>query len=200
MEALRQQATTKWAASATGAAHERLIALGAQPLGYAGEVIEDLAALLAEVPLFSGLGAAAIERLGTILSVYEVRPAVTLEREGEEGDFMMLLMQGVIDVLRRNRHDYPSRIAVAHAGQALGEMSMLDGEPRFSSCVALEPSRIAVLTRDEFQKLAAEDPVLANRILLNVVRLLSERLRQASLQLVAQLEAARDPDAVAGTA
>ena len=113
---------------------------------------------------------------------------------------MMLLMQGVIDVLRRNRHDYPSRIAVAHAGQALGEMSMLDGEPRFSSCVALEPSRIAVLTRDEFQKLAAEDPVLANRILLNVVRLLSERLRQASLQLVAQLEAARDPDAVAGTA
>lgn len=200
MEALRQQSTEKWAASATGAAHERLIALGAQPLGYANEVVDDLVTLLSDVPIFSGLGAPAIERLGSILSIYEVRPAVTLVREGEEGDFMMLLMQGVIDILRRNRHDYPSRIAVAHAGQALGEMSMLDGEPRFSSCVALEPSRIAVLTKDEFQQLAAEDPVLANRILLNVVRLLSERLRQASLQLVAQLEAVRDPDARADSA
>ena len=33
---------------------------------------------------------------------------------------MILLMTGMVDVLRKNRFNYPARIAVAHAGQALG--------------------------------------------------------------------------------
>ena len=105
---------------------------------------------------------------------------------------MMLLMTGMIDVLRRNRYNYPSRIAVAHAGHALGEMSMFDGEPRFASCVTLEHSRIAVLTRDALVLVLSDEPKLGNKILLKLVQLLSERLRQTSAKLVSYLEAARD--------
>lgn len=173
--------------------HERLLAMGMRPVGRASEYAEEIHALMAKTPLFSGLDIDETTKLGRFMYVYEAPPGITMISEGENGDFMMLLMSGMIDVLRRNRFNYPSRIAVAHAGHALGEMSMFDGEPRFASCVTLEYSRIAVLTRDALMLVLTDEPKLGNKILLKLVQLLSERLRQTSAKLVSYLEAAREP-------
>ncbi|MBN9463939.1 MAG: cyclic nucleotide-binding domain-containing protein [Burkholderiales bacterium] len=184
--------TSAAAASGKRTPHERLLALGLRPVGRASEFADQIHALMAKTPLFSGLDMAETRKLGTFMYVYEAPPGVTVINEGETGDFMMLLMQGMVDVLRRNRYNYPSRIAVAHSGHSLGEMSMFDGEPRFASCVTLENSRIAVLTRDALMLVLGEEPKLGNKILLKLVQLLSERLRQTSAKLVSYLEAARD--------
>lgn len=173
--------------------HERLLAMGMRPVGRASEYAEEIHALMAKTPLFSGLDIDETTKLGRFMYVYEASPGITMISEGENGDFMMLLMTGMIDVLRRNRYNYPSRIAVAHAGHALGEMSMFDGEPRFASCVTLEHSRIAVLTRDALMLVLTDEPKLGNKILLKLVQLLSERLRQTSAKLVSYLESAREP-------
>ncbi len=172
--------------------HERLLSMGLRPIGRASEFYDEIHTLMAKTPLFSGLDIDETRKLGAFMYVYEAPPGVTMISEGETGDFMMLLMSGMIDVLRRNRYNYPSRIAVAHAGHALGEMSMFDGEPRFASCVTLEYSRIAVLTRDALMLVLNDEPKLGNKILLKLVQLLSERLRQTSAKLVSYLEAARE--------
>ncbi|MFK7965423.1 MAG: Crp/Fnr family transcriptional regulator [Burkholderiaceae bacterium] len=172
--------------------HERLLALGLKPVGRASEYSEQIFSLMAKTPLFSGLDAEETRKLGAFMYVYEAPAGVTLINEGETGDFMMLLMTGMVDVLRRNRYNYPSRIAVAHSGHALGEMSMFDGEPRFASCVTLEQSRVAVLTRDAMMLVLSDEPKLGNKIMLKLVQLLSERLRQTSAKLVSYLEAARE--------
>ena len=172
--------------------HERLLALGLKPIGRASEFADEIYGLMSKTPLFSGLDIDETRRLGAFMYVYEAPAGVTVINEGETGDFMMLLMVGMVDVLRRNRYNYPSRIAVAHAGHALGEMSMFDGEPRFASCMTLEPSRIAVLTRDALMLVLQEEPKLGNKILLKLVQLLSERLRQTSAKLVGYIEAARE--------
>lgn len=172
--------------------HERLVSIGATAIGPADEFATDIHALIRATPLFESLDVGQTRRLASFMSVYELDAGVTLIREGESGDFMLLLMHGMIDVLRRNRFNYPARIAVAQAGQAVGEMSMFDGEPRFASCVTLEHSRFAVLDRDSLLRLLDDDAVLGNKILLRLVQLLSERLRQTSARLVSYLEAARD--------
>jgi len=172
--------------------HERLLAMGLRPVGRASEFYDEIHTLMAKTPLFSGLDIDETRKLGAFMYVYEAPPGVTMISEGEAGDYMMLLMSGMIDVLRRNRYNYPSRIAVAHPGHALGEMSMFDGEPRFASCVTLEYSRIAVLTRDALMLVLNDEPKLGNKILLKLVQLLSERLRQTSAKLVSYLEAARE--------
>ncbi len=180
------------AGSSRSTPHERLIALGLKPIGRASEFADQIHTLMARTPLFSGLDIDETRTLGAFMYVYEAPPGVTVINEGETGDFMVLLMQGMVDVLRRNRYNYPSRIAVAHAGHALGEMSMFDGEPRFASCVTLEYSRIAVLTRDALMLVLQDEPKLGNKILLKLVQLLSERLRQTSAKLVSYLEASRE--------
>ena len=186
------QASAPVAGSGKRTPHERLLALGLKPVGRASDFAEEIHGLMAKTPLFSGLDIDETRKLGTFMYVYEAPPGATIINEGEAGDFMLLLMQGMVDVLRRNRYNYPSRIAVAHSGHSLGEMSMFDGEPRFASCVTLENSRIAVLTRDALMLVLGEDAKLGNKILLKLVQLLSERLRQTSAKLVSYLEAARD--------
>lgn len=172
--------------------HERLLSLGLKPVSRGSDFIGEIQELMARTPLFSDLDREQTRRLGVFMFVYEVPAGVTLINEGESGDFMLLLMRGMVDVLRRNRYNFASRIAVANAGHALGEMSMLDGEPRFASCVTLEPCRIAVLTRDALLLVLQEEPRLGNKILLKLVQLLSERLRQTSAKLVSYIEAARE--------
>ena len=172
--------------------HERLLALGLKPVGRASEYSDQIYNLMSKTPLFSGLDLDETRKLGAFMYVYEAPAGITLIQEGESGDFMMLLMNGMVDVLRRNRYNYPSRIAVAHSGHALGEMSMFDGEPRFASCVTLEQSRVAVLTRDAMMLVLSDEPKLGNKIMLKLVQLLSERLRQTSAKLVSYLEASQE--------
>ena len=191
-EAAGQSQAPAKAAGSKQTPHERLLAMGLRPVGRASEFYDEIHTLMSKTPLFSGLDVDETRKLGAFMYVYEASPGVTMISEGEAGDYMMLLMSGMIDVLRRNRYNYPSRIAVAHPGHALGEMSMFDGEPRFASCVTLEYSRIAVLTRDALMLVLHDEPKLGNKILLKLVQLLSERLRQTSAKLVSYLEAARE--------
>jgi len=172
--------------------HERLSALGLRPIGRASEHADEIHALMSKTPLFSGLLIEETRRLCGFMFVYEAPAGVTLINEGDPGDFMVLLMDGMVDVLRRNRYNFPSRIAVAHAGHALGEMSMFDGEPRFASCVTLETCRVAVLTLEALMLVLHDQPKLGNKILLKLVQLLSDRLRQTSAKLVSYLETARE--------
>lgn len=172
--------------------HERLVALGLAEAGDAIAHASEIHELMLQTPLFAGLSIEDTRKLGAYMRIYQAEPGITLINEGEPGDFMMLLMDGLIDVLRRNRYDYPARIALGQPGHALGEMSMFDGEPRFASCVTLEPCRMAVLSRDALMQVLEDEPALGNRILLKLVQLLSDRLRQTSSKLVSYLEAARD--------
>jgi CRP/FNR family transcriptional regulator, cyclic AMP receptor protein len=167
--------------------HARWLAQGITEAGLGIDFAEDIDALMGKTPLFSGLQGHESRMLAAAMRVYDVPAGLAMINEGEAGDFMILLMHGSVDVWRRGDSNARTRIAVAQAGQALGEMSMLDGEPRFASCVAVDPCRIAVLTRDALMQVLSDAPALGNRILLKLVQLLSERLRQTSAQLVAVL-------------
>ena len=70
----------------------------------------------------------------------------------------------------------------------LGEMSMIDGEPRFATCIASQLTVFAVLTRDSMAKIILDDRSLGSKILINMVTMLSLRLRQTSARLLRVME------------
>ena len=73
----------------------------------------------------------------------------------------------------------------------LGELALLDGEPRFASCIALEPTRFAVLDRATLTWMIQHEPRLGAKILVKLVHLLAQRLRNTSSKLVTYMEASR---------
>ena len=172
----------------TAAAFE---ARGMRSLGPAQALAEEMHRLVAHSPLIEELTLAEVTALGEYMEVYEAGPQVTIIGEGEVGDYMIMVISGTIDVMKRDRDGAPSRIAVVQSGHALGEMSMLDGEPRFASCVSVENTRFAVLTRRSLSVVIRDKPGLGAKILVKLVHILSQRLRNTSMKLVSTMESLR---------
>jgi CRP-like cAMP-binding protein len=86
-------------------------------------------------------------------------------------------------------------IATVEPGRSLGEMSMIDGEPRFATCVALEPTLIAVLRRENLARVVVEQPLIGAKIMMELVLMLSQRLRATSNRLMEMLDEKGHPGA-----
>jgi CRP-like cAMP-binding protein len=91
-------------------------------------------------------------------------------------------------VRKRDRFNTPQLIAVVEPGHALGEMSMIDGEPRFATCVAVDEVLVAVLDRESLARIIVEQPMLGAKVLMELVLMLSQRLRATSDRLMLLLD------------
>ncbi|MDB5805438.1 MAG: cyclic nucleotide-binding protein [Betaproteobacteria bacterium] len=157
-------------------------------LGNAVGYAEKIRQVVGHNALFDDFTVEDLKHLGPYMHVYRAPPHGRIIVEGERGDFMAFTIDGLVDVTKKDRWDVVKRIAVVQAGAALGEMSMIDGEARFASCAAIEATTFAVLTRVKLQELITNEPRLASKILMKLVYMLSQRLRQTSAKLVNYLE------------
>ncbi|HEX8987507.1 MAG TPA: cyclic nucleotide-binding domain-containing protein, partial [Rhodocyclaceae bacterium] len=128
---------------------------------------------------------------------YRVPAGSEIIREGERGDFMLLLIEGSMEIAKKDHRGLPVQIGDASPGKTLGEMSVIDGEPRFASCISVEQSIIAVLGREELLRLIAERPQLGVKLVMRMAILLNQRLRQISVQYMKVLDQLRSKEVAA---
>jgi len=155
-----------------------------ESLGDATKFAEQMRALIPKCRLLENFSGAEVLLLAHFMVVYKAEPGVEIIREGDGGDFMLMLVEGKVEVHKRDRWNTPQLIAVVEAGKTLGEMSMIDGEPRFATCVAAEPTVLAVLDRENLARIIVEQPMLGAKILMELVLMLSQRLRTTSGRLL----------------
>jgi CRP-like cAMP-binding protein len=167
-----------------------------ESLGSASQFAARIHSLITFSPLFENFNLADVSLLAEFMQVYRSEPGIEIIREGETGDFVVFLIEGRIEVFKQDRWNAPRLIALIGAGQSFGEMSMIDGEPRFASCVAAEPCMMAVLTRDSLARIILEEPTLGSKILMELVLMLSQRLRQTSSKLIDYMDREKDQGAL----
>ncbi|MBL8335248.1 MAG: cyclic nucleotide-binding domain-containing protein [Rhodoferax sp.] len=126
--------------------------------------------------------------LGKLMPRVRARAGQVLIREGEVGDWMLLLLAGTVDVVKTAQGGSVSRLAVIKQGAAVGEMSMLDSAPRYATCVAIDEVQAGVLTRSVIARLIQEHPAIGAKLLVKLTQLLAQRLRNTSNQLVKLLQ------------
>lgn len=161
---------------------------GFRSMGDATPFAAQIRAVVGHNALFDDFTETDLRQLGPFMKVFVAPPAGTIIREGDPGDFMLFVIAGLVDVTKTDRWGNVKRIAVVRGGQALGEMSMIDGEARFASCTAIEDTTFAYLSRPALQSLITSEPRLAAKILMKLVFMLSQRLRQTSSKLVNVIE------------
>jgi CRP/FNR family transcriptional regulator, cyclic AMP receptor protein len=175
----------------TRALEEQLIARGLEVLGRC-EALSHRSELLAVSPLLRDFTPAEADLLGAGMLRVRAQPGQLLIAEGEASDWMMLLLSGTVDVGKRKvgtefDKEAPgdvTRLAVIKEGAVVGEMSMLDGEPRYASCWALSVVEAAVLGRPAVSWLITSHPAVGAKLLVKLTQLLAQRLRNTSSQLV----------------
>lgn len=145
--------------------------------------------LLAGVELFDGLDGPALRALASHMVRREFAAGEAVFREGDPGDWMGVLVSGEIHVCKEADARDTRVVAVESRRRAIGEMALVDGEPRSATCIAAKPSSLLALSRDSYRRLASERPALALEVLHRVARLISRRLRATSGRLVEHLAA-----------
>lgn len=135
------------------------------------------------------------DTLGSLMPRVRARAGQVLIREGEVGDWMLLLLAGTVDVIKTAQGGGVSRLAVIKQGAAVGEMSMLDSAPRYATCVAIDEVQAGVLTRGVIARLIQEHPAIGAKLLVKLTQLLAQRLRNTSNQLVKLLQQQPSPPA-----
>jgi CRP-like cAMP-binding protein len=165
-------------------------------LEYLGDAIgfaNQIHALIPKCILLENFSPAEVRLLAHFMQVYRAEAGMEIIREGEGGDFMLMVVEGRVDVNKRDRWNTPQLIAQVEAGRILGEMSMIDGEARFATCVALEPTLIAVLDRESLARIIVEQPLLGAKLLMELVLMLSQRLRATSQRLLGLMDEHAQP-------
>lgn len=159
-----------------------------ETLGDATGFVDRILEIIQHIHLFEDFERGEIDALARYLRCYRAPPAVEIIAEGAPGDFMLILIDGSVEIVKVDPRGLPQRLAVAGPGKTLGEMSLIDGEPRFASCVTLETTIFAVLNREALIRIVSEEPKIGVKILMELLMLLNQRLRMVSGELMKCME------------
>ena len=135
------------------------------------------------VKLFEDFSKDEIEALCRFMICYAAPTGYRLLNEGDEGDFMLLILTGKVSILKQAESGEDLHLAIAIPGMSLGEMSLIDGSPRSASCDCLVPTDFAVVDRTALNAILVKMPRLANKLLLVLLQLMTSRLRHTSAEL-----------------
>ena len=98
-----------------------------------------------------------------------------LFRQGDAADLMYILVEGEVDILVGN-----TIVDTVEPETVLGEMAMIDAEPRCASVRAKTACRVVPIDQKRFQFLIQQTPYFA----IEVMRILAHRLRKMDRRLL----------------
>jgi CRP/FNR family transcriptional regulator, cyclic AMP receptor protein len=142
--------------------------------------MEDVQAALGTIHLFRGLAPSGLARIAAIAGEETYERNTLVFREGDVGAKLYLILEGKVRISRNLAGMGEEALAVLGAGEAFGEMSLIDDTPRSADAHVHERCRLLVITREAFEDLLFIHKDLAYEILWNFVKILSGRLREAN--------------------
>ena len=131
---------------------------------------------------------AQVKRLAAYMDVYQVPKETLLFYEGDKSTYLVLIVKGQVHVVKFDSQHMPKRIATLGAGKTIGEMTIIDGEPRSASAITAMDATLMVMTADHFNRLIEEWPRVAIVLVLKIAKLMSQYLRQTSGRLIDHVE------------
>ena len=124
--------------------------------------------MLRPVSIFRGLPKSTLFEVARKSVEVTHSPGDTVVRQGDPGDALCIVVEGRVEVLRDGQ-----AVAQLTAGDYFGELSLIDGEPRSATVVALDDVVLLTLKSSDFGALL-EVPYVMNAVMVNLARLVRE--------------------------
>ncbi len=125
-------------------------------------------ALLRHVEIFAHTPGRVLAGLAHVLEEVEFPAGAVLMAAGAVEDWLFIVIDGEVEVVRPDR-----RIRMA-AGSVVGEMEVLDAQPRSATIVAVTPVRAFRLHKSGFDEAIRLRPEIAVGVITELVRRLRE--------------------------
>lgn len=125
-------------------------------------------------PILSLLASTDRESLAKLMTEQSYAPGEIIFKEGDAGDAMYIIWSGRVAVVKGD-FEAPAILGYRGAGEIIGEMALLEDQPRFASVVALDNLRLLKVSRENFEQFLTSNPAIR----MSILEVLSRRLRAA---------------------
>lgn len=122
--------------------------------------IEEKVALLRSVPLFADLDERGLQAIALLTRERDAAAGEVLMREGEPGEEFIVIVEGTVHVEQAGR-----RVRSMLAGGFLGEIALVEHEPRTATATCATACRLLTLGHFEFDRLLVASPDVRARVL-----------------------------------
>jgi CRP/FNR family cyclic AMP-dependent transcriptional regulator len=136
-------------------------------------------AFLGRIAIFAGLPERVLGLIADNMRIVQVVPGAQLLREGEQARSLFVVREGELQILKRGKGGTEYKLAVLKAGDCVGEMALIDIQPRSATARAVGQATLYVLDLAEIGKLYGNDVEAYALLVLNISREISRRLRVA---------------------
>jgi len=137
---------------------------------------DELRERLRSFPLLADVGDAALVRLLSEANWFGLPGGTLLKRDGENNHALFLVVTGSLGVFVEDDNGVRRMVAHIPAGETVGEMSLISGEPHSAQLVALRDSELLRVQPQAFDALITRHP----RVMLNLMRILVRRLHNTT--------------------
>ena len=97
-----------------------------------------------------------------------------LMKQGDAAHSLFVILSGRVSVVREHKDlATPVHLAFLSSGEVVGEMGLLDGEPRSATVSAIEPTLVMEVPQEQLAKVVEENP----EVFAELAKVLSRRLR-----------------------
>jgi len=138
---------------------------------------------LLTLSLFDSFDVNELALLARHMSYIHLQRGEFLFVDGDKGDFMGFVVQGVLEVLKKSETGENIIIARLAKGSSIGEMTLIDKSPRSATVVSRQPTTMITLTAKGFDKLLDKSPSTGVKIIQKISKLLSLNMRRTSSKL-----------------
>lgn len=125
-----------------------------------------------------------IEALASYLRLNHVQKKSVILEEGSSDRSLSIIIRGTVGIYKEDPANHLKLITTIGSGQTVGEMSMIDGSQCSATVIAMEDVTLLTMTKVALNSLINEKPNLAIKLILKLSRILSQRLRMTSSNLV----------------
>jgi CRP/FNR family cyclic AMP-dependent transcriptional regulator len=137
-------------------------------------------ALLRRTRLFAELGEPTLRALAERSVERSFPRHGRLFHQGDPGNGVFVVASGLVKVVVTSEDGEEMVLVTLGPGDAVGELSVVDGGPRSAAAEALDPTVALLITREALLDLAARDPAITEALLRTLGGLLRRLTEQAA--------------------
>jgi CRP/FNR family transcriptional regulator, cyclic AMP receptor protein len=138
---------------------------------------------LKESDFFSDFNEDELKILSRWFKAYSADVGNVVLHEGDKSNCLCIIISGHINIFKAIPNDEELKIAEVIAGESIGEMGIIDGEPFSASAIASEDSTVLLITREDFEDISNKHLELGNKLLWKLSSIITTRLRDTTKRL-----------------
>jgi CRP/FNR family transcriptional regulator, cyclic AMP receptor protein len=132
-----------------------------------------------QVDIFASLSDADHQDLMAVARKRTFRAGEVICHRDDPGQVLYIIKEGKVKISLISPDGQEISLVVFGPGDCVGELALLDGEPRSADVIALERVECYTLQRSDFHKTVMKNPTIA----IHVLEVLSRRLRRMNKQV-----------------